>query len=180
MLLPRCPRVIVLDPDTAFFARPERLLRWSRALDDCNWYMHDHQDESTAGPADVERTFAQLQRDLVPDGRMWQLDRRLFNSGLLAFRPSTLSLDMAERYLAWHDALPRDKREGKAAIWFGNWTPEQTCYHVMFALGDVKPRPLGEEYHLGGNAGHTFNHFLRHYLVQDATLKRLRALMREL
>jgi len=180
MLLPRCPRVIVLDPDTAFFAKPERLMQWGHALDDHNWYMHDHQDEAAAVPDSVQQTFERLQIDMVPAGRRWQLDRRLFNSGLLAFRPSTLSLGFAEQYLAWREALPREEREGKAAIWFGDWTPEQTCYHVMFALGEVPPQPLGEEYHLGGDIGHTFNHFLRHYLVQDATLARLRMMMHEL
>jgi len=84
---------------------------------------------------------------------------------------------LAQRYLNWLARAPEHYRSGTAAIWFGNWTPEQTCYHVMFALARAPVRPLGSDYHLGGEVGHLFNHFLRHYLVQDNTLRRLRELV---
>lgn len=173
MLLARHARVIVLDPDTAFFDRPKRLLNWARDEQDGSLYLHDHQDESTCVPDIVGQAFRELQEQLQHHGQAWSVDRRLFNSGLLAFMPAKLSLKVAEHYLAWRESARPEYREGKAAIWFGDWTPEQTCYHVMFALGKDKAVPLGDDYHLGGAQGHLFNHFLRHYLVQKPTLKRL-------
>lgn len=180
MLLARCGRVIVLDPDTAFFDKPTRLLDWAHYEQEGNLYLHDHQDETAAVPEIVEKAFEQLQQQLMDHGKDWSVKKRLFNSGLLAIAPRSLSLDIAERYLAWRETAPQAYRQGKAAIWFGDWTPEQTCYHVMFALGEIKAVPLGDDYHLGGGQGYLFNHFLRHYLVQTPTLKRLRALTAKL
>ncbi len=180
MLLARCGRVIVMDPDTAFFAPPDRLLAWARGGGDCAWYLHDHQDEREAVPAMVEQAFDKLQCAVTTNGTEWSVRHRLFNSGLLAFRPSNLSLELAERYLSWREGIPAEYRQGKAAIWFGDWTPEQTCYHVMLALSRGGAKPLGDHYHLGGAEGHTFNHFLRHYLVQRPVLKRLRTLVTNL
>lgn len=179
MLLARAKRVVVLDPDTAFFNRPHRLLSWVReGGGPC--YLHDHQDEAVAVPQSVKQTFADLERAMALPGRSWCLPHRLFNSGLLAYERRDLSLATGEKYLAWWQGLPATQREGKAAIWFGPWTPEQTCYHVMFALAARPALPLGHDYHLGGEGGHVFNHFLRHYLVQSQTLRRLQTLTLEL
>ena len=182
--LARCDRVIVMDPDTAFFKPPQHLLDWITSDDLHGWYMHDHQDEAKTVPPEAIQAFADLEAKLVPQGRAWGVTLRLFNSGLLVFRPRQLDLDIAEKYLQWHKALPEAFRGrirgGKLEIWFGDWTPEQTCYHVMFALSNPAPKPLGGDYHLGGQSGHVFNHFLRHYLVRSGTLKRLRQLIAEL
>lgn len=178
--LARCQRTLVLDPDTAFFERPDRLLDWAFGNDLHAWYLHDHQDEAQAVPVEAREGFADLEANIVPDGQQWGLPIRLFNSGLLAFRPDRLDLDMAEQYLAWLETAPERFKTGKAAIWFGSWTPEQTCYHVMFALTRPAPKPLGDDYHLGGQPGHVFNHFLRHYLVREETLDMLRHVIRQL
>ncbi len=182
MFLARTERVLVLDPDTAFFARPDRLMRWARAEDDAArpLYLHDHQDESTQVPAEAQRAFAELQATFADVRRPWALKHRFFNSGLLAFAPAQLDLALAERYLDWQATLEPSRKQGKLAIWFGDWTPEQTCYHVMFALAQAPPEPLGDDYHLGGQPGHVFNHFLRHYLIQEPTLKRLAQLVESL
>jgi len=177
MAMPRCERVMVVDPDTAFFKPPDTILDWMRSDDKHAWYLHDHQDESSAVPPQAQQAFAQLEAELATDDRPWTLDRRLFNSGLLVFEPARFDLDLCERYLAWRPTLDVQYRTGKCAIWFGDWTPEQTCYHVMFALAQPPSRPLGDAYHLGGQAGHVFNHFLRHYLVRKGTHDRLRQLV---
>ncbi len=182
-LLARCPRVIVLDPDTAFFQPPERLIAFATGQEPGPLYLHDHQDEAVTVPVEVQATFAELASAITPPGWSWRLGHRLFNSGLLAFAPAQMRLDLAEQYLAWREKLPEVLKMGKAAIWFGDWTPEQTCYHIMFALQDPAgppAQPLGDDYHLGGQEGHVFNHFLRHYLVQRPVLRRLRRLAQEL
>ena len=180
MAMPRCERVVVLDPDTAFFQRPTTILDWAEGDDAFGWYLHDHQDESVTVPAEAQEAFGMLESHLASDDRPWTLDRRLFNSGLLVFQPDRLRLDDAERYLAWRPSLDAKYKSGRCAIWFGDWTPEQTCYHVMFALSQPASRPFGDDYHLGGDAGHVFNHFLRHYLVKKSTQDRLRELVGEL
>ncbi len=180
MLLARCQRVVVLDPDTAFFARPQRLLDFATGRTPGPWYLHDHQNESQTVPTEVNQALDQLAQTIAPSGRTWHLPHRLFNSGLLAYQPAKLDLTLAEKYLHWHQSLPASLRTGRAGIWFGDWTPEQTCYHVMFALSQTPAQPLGNDYHLGGASGHVFNHFLRHYLVMPATCARLQQLVDEL
>lgn len=188
MLLPRHPRTLVLDPDTAFFQEPMHLVRWAKGADPAPLYLHDHQDESVQVPAEAQRAFAELdgwlQKSQIPhpksEIRNWSLGHRFFNSGLLAFSPAQLDLDLAEAYLTWQAQAPAAYRRGKLAIWFGDWTPEQTCYHVMFARSDPPAQPLGADYHLGGEGGRVFNHFLRHYLIQQPTLQRLSWLVKEL
>ncbi len=180
IVLARCDRVIVMDPDTAFFEPPTCLLDWSRSGNLHGWYLHDHQDEAAAVPPEAQGAFTDLEAKLIPPDRSWGIPLRLFNSGLLAFWPRQLNLDIAERYLLWHREIPDRYKQGKCEIWFGNWTPEQTCYHVMMALSSPPPKPLGDDYHLGGEPGHVFNHFLRHYLIQAGTLRRLKRLVSEL
>lgn len=180
VVLGRCSHVILIDPDTAFFKSPKRLLDWANHKEAHAWYLHDHQDEESVVPDEAREGFKSLEAEIVSPGRPWRLEHRLFNSGLLAFCPEGMDLDLSERYLRWHKSIPGRFKTGKAEIWFGDWTPEQTCYHVMFALADPPAQPLGEDYHLGGEAGHVFNHFLQHYLVQSSTLSRLRGLISEL
>lgn len=180
LALGRTERAIVLDPDTAFFRRPERLLRWATGADDRDYYLHDHQDETTQVPAAVRIATAELAAHALPTGRRWGVERYFFNSGLLLYHRSRMDLDVAERYFGWRERLPAELKTGKPGIWFGDWTPEQTGYLAMFAAADPPPAPLDDDYHLGGGSGFAFNHFLRHYLIQSGTQKRLRGLVREL
>jgi len=181
MALARCDRIIVMDADTAFLKPPDRLLQWVRGDDPGGWYLHDHQDEDAMVPPEAREGFADLETTLNPHGRPWNLKHWLFNSGLLAIRPDTLNLDLAERYLEWLETIPKRYTIGlSGSIWFSQWTREQTCFHVMCALSEAPYKPLGEDYHLGGEAGHVFNHFLRLYLVQSDTLGMLRELVSQL
>lgn len=180
LALGRTERVIVLDPDTAFFRRPDKLLNWAAGADDHDYYLHDHQDESTQVPAAVRQAFVEMATAVTPPGRRWALDRYFFNSGLLVYHRSRMDLDVAERYFAWRERLPPELKADKPGIWFGDWTPEQTGYLVTFATSDPPAAPFGDDYHLGGGVGHTFNHFLRHYLIRSDTQGRLRRLVREL
>ena len=180
IVLSRCPRVIQFDSDTAFFKRPDRLIEWAKGNDPHPWYLHDHQDENTAVSAEAREGFADLEKTLLAPGQQWGLQHRFFNAGLLAYYPEQLDLKVADRYLEWRETAPPRFKTGKAGVWFGDWTPEQTCYHVMFALADPPPKPLGDDYHLGGEPGHVFNHFLRHYIIRSDTLNLLRKLIDEL
>jgi hypothetical protein len=175
-VLGRCERVIVVDPDTAFFRRPERLTAWAQGPGVPAWFLHDHQNEALNVPAETREAFAELQHLLTPAGRSWSMPYYFFNSGLLAYRPDRVDLDLGERYLAWRCTAAPRYRTGKPDLWFGDWTPEQTMYQVMFALMDPAAQPLGDDYHLGGDDGHTFNHFLRFYLVRERSLVMLRQL----
>jgi hypothetical protein len=144
------------------------------------WFLHDHQDEAENVPAETREAFAELQSLLTPPGRPWSMPYYFFNSGLLAFRPDQCDLDLGERYLEWRATAAPRYRTGKPDLWFGDWTPEQTIYQVMFALMDPPAQPLGDDYHLGGDEGHTFNHFLRYYLVRESSLRMLRRLVAEI
>jgi hypothetical protein len=179
-LLSRKERVLVYDPDTAFFRKPDRILRWARGEDPHALYLHDHQDERIQVPPETRAAFTDLAKCCTPPGRHWQMDYYFFNSGLLAFRPDQLRLDLAERYLEWRVTAPREYLVNKPGLWFGDWTPEQTAYQIMFAVMDPPSQPLGDDYHLGGDPGHAFNHFLRHYLVKPASLRMLRDLIAQL
>jgi hypothetical protein len=179
LLLARTERVIVVDPDTAFFRRPERLLRWAEGEGEHAWYLHDHQDEAVQVPAETREAMREIADRLTPPGQTWSMDYYFFNSGLLAYRPAQCDLRLTERYLEWRAGAPERYRTGKPGLWFGDWTPEQTSYLVMFALMTPASKPLGDDYHLGGDAGHVFNHFLRYYLVKPPTLRMLNRLVEE-
>ena len=176
-VLARCERVIVVDPDTAFFRRPDRLLEWSEGRGQPAWFLHDHQDEAANVPAATREAFAELQALVTPPGRSWSMPYYFFNSGLLAYRPDQCDLDLGERYLQWRTTAAARYRTGKPDLWFGDWTPEQTIYQLIFARMEPAAQPLGDDYHLGGDAGHTFNHFLAYYLRRESSLRMLRGLM---
>lgn len=180
IVIPQAPRQIQMDSDTAFFQVPDTFVRFMKGDDKSPWYLHDHQDEKVAVPKEAQEAFAVFEKHALKPGKTWGLQHRFFNAGLLVYRPEHLKLDDAETYLAWRLAAPEKFTTGKAGIWFGKWTPEQTAYHVMYALTEPPPRPMGDDYHLGGQLGHTFNHFLRHYVVQAPVLNALRKLITEL
>lgn len=180
----RVDRALVLDPDTAFFLKPERLEAWWTGRDPRPVYMHDLQDETkdTVVPPAANEAFERLHAHLKQQDATigeWGVHCRLFNSGLLAFDVNQVSLEIAEVYLQWRSETELDTA-GQMNIWFGQWTPEQSCYHVMFACAEPSPEPLGEDYWLGGASGHVFNHFLQHYLAREATHQQLATLIMKL
>jgi hypothetical protein len=142
--------------------------------------MHDHQDEAATVTPRLRRSFNEMLPQVTGHDRSYGLAYWLFNSGLLAFEPAQLDLDIAERYFQWSKDNVYNDRQDRMSIWFGHWTREQTAYQFMFAAAEPAPKPFGDEYFLGGPGGYVFNHFLRHYLVRDETLSRLRQLIAEL
>jgi len=178
--LGRCERIIVLDPDTVFFQYPELLSEWVAGSDSRDYYLHDHQDEATAVPESVRTAFVQLADITARFGQRWSLAYYLFNSGLLWYHRKRMNLDVAEAYLTWRIEQPHALRSGIGAIWFGDWTPEQTGYMAMFATANPTPVHMPDDYWLGGGNGHTFNHFLRHYLIQTETQQRIHQLAKTL
>ena len=177
-LLARTDRVIILDPDTAFFRRPDHIQRWVNGDLPGAFYLRDLQDETSQVPLEVREAFAKVAATVTPSNRQWGLRDYFFNSGLLMYRVSQLDLQVAEAYLEWRESAPVSLRQGKAGIWFGDWTPEQTCYLALFAVMDPPSVAFDHEYHLGGVDGFTFNHFLRHYLVKPETLNSLGRLIK--
>lgn len=173
----RCQRVFLVDSDTAFFERPDRLFRFFQGDDASPLYMHDHQDESRVISAEVNRVLETMVQAMGLPGRTWRLQHRFFNSGCLAFRPEQMDLQIAERFLHWHHEHAAALAGGKAGIWLGPWTREQMCYQMMYGFADPPAEPLGDDYWLGSAEGKVFNHFLRHYLVKKSTLVRLKALI---
>jgi len=173
LVLNQAERVIVCDSDTAFFRRPERLLQWARGQDAHGWYLHHHQNQELQVPNETREAFKELAERCSHNGTQWRMDYYFFNSGLLAFRPSQLNLDLAEVYLAWLETASARYHTGQTQWWFCDWTPEQMAYQCMFALMDPPAKPLGDDYYIGGDAGHVFNHFLRHSLRQKQSLKML-------
>jgi hypothetical protein len=179
-LLSSAERVIVLDPDTAFFKPPLRLLEWIREDGKPALFLHDHQDEDRQVPGETRQAFQELQRLPAISGRGWQMPFFFFNSGLLAFRRCDICLDVADEYLKWWRRAPNCYTKGKAGLWFGDWTPEQTCYQTIFASMTPPAEPLGDQYRIGGRPNFTFNHFLWLQLVEPDCLKRLSGLINSL
>ena len=177
LLLGAAERVIVLDPDTAFFAAPTRILEWIQSGAGHALYVHDNQDESRQVPGEVREGFEEVRSLFVQAGCQWKMPYYFFNSGLLAYCRSDLCLDFAEMYLSWWKSAPKRFKSGKSALWFGNWTPEQTCYQTLFASMKVSPEPLGEQYQIGAKANGVFNHFLWLQLVEESSLRRLEGLV---
>ena len=154
-----CPRVVVLDPDTAFFERPDQLLDWM-AAGRRSLYLHDRSKDAQR---DVPPE-AQAMLDAMVDAMIPACEHRpihpFFNSGLLACFPSRLDLDAAEAFLRWREALPEASRQGRAGIWFGSWTREQMSYYVMLLRGEADAEAFDVGYRIGFHAGEVFNHFL--------------------
>lgn len=179
-ILAACPKVLVLDPDTAFFRRPERLLTWAAADNPSALFLHDHQDESQNVPGETREAFEELRLRLTGGGRAWSMPYYFFNSGLLAYCPASIDLTLAESYLDWLAAAPERYTTGKPGLWFGNWTPEQTAYQVIYAAMTPAAEPFGDDYRIGNKPGYTFSHFLWLQLVKSSSLKMLHAVVREL
>jgi hypothetical protein len=153
-------RVIVLDPDTAFFRRPDRLLRWI-AQGGGPLYLFDRSKNSAMHCGDEAReTLERLGEAVDPRASLDRLPHLFFNSGLLACTPGSLDLDVADAFLAWWEQQPAELRTGNAGIWFGPWTREQMAYAVMLAAADAAGEAFGAEYHIGFDPGAVFNHFL--------------------
>jgi len=180
LLCAKSPRVIVLDPDTAFFKRPNELLAWIANEKAPALFLHDNQDESRQVPPETCSAFESLRQAVASDGAPWNMPYYFFNSGLLAYRRSDMAISKGEQYLNWLVSSPREFKTGKSALWFGDWTPEQTIYQVLFAMLKQPARPLGTEYRIGAAPGCIFNHFLWLYLAQPETLRRLSKLVEDL
>ena len=177
MLHARCERVILVDADTAFFKASPFLEEWARR-GTSPWFMSDVLEKEAGVPAQVRSAFDDLSRHLTAgNGRTFKLERFYYNSGFLLYRPVDLDLAHAEAYLAWRAAAPASTDSGPAGIWFGDWTREQTAYLAMLALADPAGQALGHDFCLGYAPDRAFNHFMRHFVVQPATLTRLRALI---
>jgi len=175
-----CPRVLVLDPDTLFSRRPERLAAWAADEAAPNLFLHDHQDEAANVPEATRDGFTELERILTRTGGAWSMPSYFFNSGLLAYRRADCDLDIAERYLEWLETADSRFKIGKPGLWFGDWTPEQTAYQLIFARMNPPARPFGEDYRIGNRPGYTFNHFLWLQLVLPSSLVMLQKVVRDL
>lgn len=180
----RSSRVVVLDPDAVFFKRPQRLLTFLTDPDPVPLYLFDRsKDQARAVPSAVDEALQSLAHHLQDRlGRPWRIRQRFFNSGLLAFEPARMSLDAAEAYLKWQAPLPEELRTGIPGIWFGPWTPEQTCHMVMMATADgPAPQPFPAEYGFGGGPSDAvFTHFLRSGLAKKASHRQLEQLVADL
>jgi hypothetical protein len=176
----RCARVIQMDSDTCFFRPPGKVMAFVQGRDGQPLYLHDHQDEATIITPQTHALFERLAKELGHEGQPWQVAYRFFNAGLLVYRPDQMDLGVADRFLGWLKSTSEADRQGQPGIWLGDWVREQTCYHLMYALTPGGASALGDDYHLGGEAGHVFNHFLRHYLVRSSTLAMIRQVVNEL
>lgn len=153
-------RVIVLDPDTAFFRRPDRLLRWM-AHGGGPLFLFDRSKNNAMHCGDAARAALERLGEAVdPRASLDRLPHLFFNSGLLACTPGTMDLDVADAFLAWWEQQPCELRTGNAGIWFGPWTREQMAYAVMLAAAEPRGEALGAAYHIGFDPDAVFNHFL--------------------
>ncbi len=180
VLLSRCSRVIQLDADTAFFREPEQLFGWARGEEPAAYYLHDVPEKEATVPPEVRLALGEVAGAMPAGSGGWSLAYCYFNAGLLLFRPEQCQLDRAEAFLRWRRERGGALREGLPAIWFGDWTREQTSYLAMFAGMTPPARPLDACYRLAGEPFGVFNHFMRDYLVLPATLRRLEELVAEL
>lgn len=177
LVLSMCNKVIILDPDTAFFKSPDLLLSWIDDADNRDLFLHDKQNEKIAVPYETIEAFDRLRLELNALGKPWSMPYYFFNSGLLAYRVQRMDIQIAELYLKWLKNAPEKYKTGKPGLWFGPWTPEQTAYQLMFATMHPAPCPLGEQYRIGNSKGYTFNHFLGLQITQKASLKMLQDLI---
>lgn len=178
ILLAETERVIVVDPDTVSWRRLELLSQWVSGQVEADLHLEDLPSRIADVPASVRVAFVDFSETLPVEHRRWQMENLFFNSGLLAFRRSRMSLDVAERYLEWHTRESSAIQCPLRDIWFGPWTPEQTCFLVMFATQLIPAVPFDSEYRLGFRPEAAFNHFLRAGLVRAATLVKLREFVR--
>ncbi|MEM1070235.1 MAG: hypothetical protein AAGI63_15130 [Planctomycetota bacterium] len=169
-LLSTHSRVIVLDPDTAFFERPDQLCDWVEESS-VSLYTRDNNDSRDRDlPREIRHAFDEIGREALADP--WRIEHYYFNSGFLAFEAAQCDLRIAETYLRW----TAEKGQGidcpNADIWFGHWTGEQASYLVMYAAMDPQPESFGPMYRLGSLGG-VFTHFMRANLVKSSVLSTL-------
>ena len=178
IVLARCERVIQMDADTAFFQEPTELIDWARGDETVAYYLHDVAEKEESVPAEVKTAFERFTDEAsLPNGL---LDHYYYNAGLLLYLRSQCNLSVAEAFLAWRMQQSTQLRSGANAVWFGEWTREQTAYLAMFAAMDPPARPLPSTYCLGSEQRGVFNHFMRYELVRPASLNYLSQLVRDL
>lgn len=164
------PRVIVLDPDTAFFGRPDQLCEWVRRPSVC-LYTRDNNDARDQDlPQAIRDAFDDIGREAKAE--TWRIQHYYYNSGFLAFEGEQCDLNIAETYLRWTKEHGSNVDCPNADIWFGHWTGEQASYMVMYAAMEPKPESFGPDYRLGSLGG-VFTHFMRANLVKSSVLKNL-------
>lgn len=176
IILGSAPRILLLDSDTVFFRRPDRLIKWTRDRETAALYLHDDRGGSQCVSSKIVNAFDEL-KIFIGHQYNWTLQHYFFNAGLLAFDPSSLELKLFEKFLKWRSQLPEDFRNGEGSIWFGEWTIEQTGYMVMFGYSTSDAMPFGDGYKIGYDADQIFCHFLRHHLVRQKTLLALNQLV---
>lgn len=153
-------RVIVLDPDTAFFHRPDRLVRWMERGGGSLFLFDRSKNSAKHCGEEVLESLDRLGASVGPRASLDRLPHLFFNSGLLACTPGALDLNVADAFLAWWERQPAELRTGHAGIWFGPWTREQMAYAVMLAAVDAPREAFDAGYHIGFDPGAVFNHFL--------------------
>jgi len=163
-------RVIVLDPDTAFFARPGQLCDWVGEPTKCLYTRDNNDNRDQDLPDAIRHAFDEIGRDAKADP--WRIQHYYFNSGFLAFEASQCDLSIAETYLRWTDENGKGVDCPNADIWFGHWTGEQASYLVMYAAMEPQPESFGPDYRLGSLGG-VFTHFMRANLVKSSVLATL-------
>lgn len=172
----RCAKVMVLDPDTFFFGAPAMIAHYIESDCSQNVYLHTRQPIQEV-PENIRHALDAIPAAIGYPVEEWDMSHYFFNSGLLLFNPATFELQWAEEYLAWVETLDEPTRT-QGSIWFGRWTPEQSCYRVLYATSTSASIPFGDEYRLGFHPEKAFNHFLREGMNSPQTLRLLQKRIR--
>jgi len=165
----RADKIILLDSDVAFYARPQRIMEWVSGVDPSPAYLVNWDQEASI-PSSLPEIFATSFGSLTSHRGPFQIRHYCFDTGLLLYSRRRLSLDIVEDYYRWQASSPA--RKAPQMHWFHDEMLERTAYMLNFAAWE-DARPFGREYVVGSAPADVCNHFTNGGYYKEKSLLRM-------
>jgi len=166
----RSDRIINLDSDVVFWARPEEICEAVAAADPVPLYQV-HYRENPLPCEEVRRIFAQIRTMMQTPVSHFEIRDYYASPGIMVMPLRRFSFGVAEDYFRWHATA--SPPTAPAFFWFTDWTVEFTAYLLNFATWP-DARPLGPAYAIGNVPAKICNHYLSANYWLPHNLRRVR------
>ncbi len=172
--LARAPRIISLDSDLAFYARPQALVDWVHQEQNTLHHLIGNISDREQQAQEARQLLVNMMSDANgPVVQSENIDMR-FNAGLMLLPTEMLDLSLVNRFCQWH-VTHQGPRPG---FWFHEWNIDQSAMMlVMAASGRAQPL-TAPDYICGANEARVCNHYLYNTYYHTPVLQRMQKELR--